>query len=281
MDQKICVNGRNGRAGIIQMTASLYLETGLRNGITFLKRCYYTPPLKIADVTEGSKTATLAVMLMSASPGILDGDRYDMHFHIAAGTSIKMYTQGYQRLFTMKGKAAQVTNVHLESGARLHFMPHPVVPHKGADFSATCNIYLAGNCVLCWGEVLACGRKANGEVFQYTRYHNVTSIYHYHRLVMKENLLLQPGSMPVDAIGYLEGYTHMANLVYLDESVQVKEVIALVVKWLALQPGIVYGVSAAPVNGITVRLLGDKAEQLYECLLAVSVQLSVFSNQPA
>ena len=43
-------------------------------------------------------------MLMSSSPGILDEDKYLMKIEVAEGCALKLHTQSYQRLFTMKNK---------------------------------------------------------------------------------------------------------------------------------------------------------------------------------
>ena len=96
------------------------------------------------------------------------------------------------------------------------YLPHLSVPHEGSDFTARNKIYLVDNCSLVWGEVLTCGRKLNGEVFLFSKYHNVTEIFLNNKLIIKENLLIQPGQINVNAIGQLEGYTHQASLIYLD-----------------------------------------------------------------
>jgi urease accessory protein len=253
------------------MKASLNIHTAVRAGITYLKSSYYTPPFKVADITQGRHAGTLELMLMSASPGVLDGDDYTLNFHLEAGSLLRVQTQSYQRLFTMQGSATQHMEVHLEKNASLVYLPHPVVPHKGANFSVNSHINLSERCVLCWGEVVTCGRKLNGEIFQYTRYQNSTRISRCGKLVLKENLLLQPAIAPVNRMGNLEGYTHMASMICLDEHMPVKQMVQQASAWLALQPGMVGGISAAPVNGVTVRLLGYQAEQLYRCLHELAI----------
>ena len=53
------------------MNAQLHIQTALRNGITYLKNCYATPPFKLANITEDKQSHELQLMLMSSSPGIL------------------------------------------------------------------------------------------------------------------------------------------------------------------------------------------------------------------
>lgn len=256
------------------MKANLHIQTGCTNGITHLASSYYTPPFKVADITEDKRSPALHLMLMNASPGVLDGDVYDMRIDVGEGCSLKVQTQSYQRLFAMTGCATQQLLVNVQAGASFHYLPHPVVPHKGADFSAANIIHLSKNGMLCWGEVVTCGRKLNGEVFQYSRYRNLTKIYIENKLVVKENLLLQPGLLPVHGIGLLEGYTHMASLIYLAEAINVVSATEQITAQLQLQPDLLFGITAAPVNGIIIRLLGNKAEQLYDCLKSVAACLN-------
>ena len=40
----------------------------------------------------------------------------------------------------------------------------------------------------------------------------------------------------------------------------------------------VFGITAAPLNGFIVRLLGYKAEQLHDCLKAISFQVKAMAG---
>jgi urease accessory protein len=85
--------------------------------------------------------------------------------------------------------------------------------------------------------------------------------------------LLQPATINLNAIGQLQGYTHQASLIYLNEKIDVKELIADVRELISSQKDISMGITAAPAKGIIVRLLGQKAEQLFDCLKMIASQL--------
>jgi urease accessory protein len=252
------------------MRATLHIQTACREGRTYLKKAYCTPPFKIADVTENKKENRLQLMLMSASPGILDGDEYRMTIDLAENTSVQLSTQSYQRLFTMKQGASQHLQIQMAAGSSFCFLPHPTVPHKASDFTAINHIYLSAHCTLVWGEVLTCGRKLNDEVFSFSKYHTLTKILLNDRLVIKENLLIQPAATDVFAMGWLEGYTHQASLIYLHETTAIPETCKRIEEGLSQQPDLIFGITAAPVNGLIIRLLGQKAEQLHDCLKRIA-----------
>lgn len=245
------------------LTASLHIATALRQGRTIVSRSFCTQPFKIVNTTEDKLRADLQLMLMNASPGILDNDRYDLAIDVAEGCMLTVETQSYQRVFQMKQGAVQKFVVRLKNASTFAFLPHPLVLHKGAVLRSQAAIYLEKGCRLLWGEVISCGRKLNGEIFQFSLYHGLTEIFLNERLVVKENLVLQPGETNLHAIGQWEGFTHQSTLLFIDEQVNVQATIDLVVQTLDNLAGIRFGVSALPVNGIIVRMLGYKAEELF------------------
>lgn len=252
------------------MIANLHIQTALANALTYLKKCYCTTPFKVANITEDKKNPTLRLMLMSSSPGILDGDEYQLKIALEENCSLQLHTQSYQRLFNMKLQATQQMEVSLAKGAAFCYIPHPAVPHEQSNFTARNKIFLVDNCSLIFGEILTCGRKLNGEVFLFSKHHTITEIFINNQLIIKENLLMQPATIDLNAIGQLQGYTHQASLIYLDEKADVKLLMAGVKELISFQKDISMGITAAPANGIIIRLLGQKAEQLFDCLKMIA-----------
>ena len=253
------------------LTSEVHIEIVKKNGINIPVKLYVTQPFKILNVTENKREGILRLMMMSSSPGILDGDNYNIRVSLAKASSLELQTQSYQRLFSMNGGAALKLQVCLEDNAFFKYLPHPVVPHQGSDFVTSNKIYLSKGCTLIFGEVFTCGRKLNGEVFSFTRYQSVTEIFYNNRLVVKENLFMQPGVITANGLGQLEGFTHQATLIFLDEKAIVKPLIREISEFLDLRPDVLYGITSAPVNGIIIRLLGNKAEQLFDCLKEISL----------
>lgn len=255
------------------MTAAVTIETGLRKGMGFLKSCYCTPPFKVLDITEDRRSNTLHLMLMSSSPGVLDGDIYTFKIAVASGCHLALYTQSYQRLFPMERGAAQHIEITMEEGSSFTFLPHPSVPHHQSYFTSIANIHLSKSCRLVWGEVLTSGRGQNGETFAFTRFQSCTQIYKSTRLVVKENQVLQPALTPLHGLGQWEGFTHQASFIYLEESIAIPTLIQQFYDWLEAQPQLCFGITALPENGLLVRLLGYKAEYLHGLLKKLAALL--------
>lgn len=262
------------------LKGKLHIVAGCRHNRSYLKSAFYTPPFKVADVTGRSASSKLHLMLMNASPGVLDGDDYELLVELEEGASLQLETQSYQRLFQMKNSARQTMKVVLDKYAAFTYLPHPVVPHKDASFATHNQIFLEEGCSLIWGEVLTAGRSLNDEQFLFKRYHSKTEIFLCEQLIVKENILLQPTAAPVSGIGQMEGYTHQASLLVINGQLGYEPAFALAEDFLAGQSQICYGVSLLPVRGLVIRILGYKSEQLFNCLnsLAVRIQSTFGSN---
>ncbi len=252
------------------MNAQLHIHVANRDGRSYLKKAFFTTPFKVANITEDKSVRQLQLMLMSSSPGILDGDVYEMKIEVEKSGSIQLFTQAYQRLFLMKQGATQQLTVQLADDSEFCFLPHPSVPHKLSIFTTHNNFYLSNNCQFIFGEVLTCGRKLNGEVFLFSKYHSITQVFINNKLVIKENLLMQPSFINLYAIGQLEGFTHQASMIYLQPNVDCKKLQAAIIEILSTEKNMEFGITAAPVNGLIIRLMGHGAEQLYNCLKRVA-----------
>jgi urease accessory protein len=262
------------------MKAALHIQVAAKNGKAFLKKAWCTTPFKVMDITEDKNCGHLQLMLMSSSPGILDGDEYDMKIEVETGCSLQLYTQAYQRLFHMQQGASQQLQLHLADGASFCYLPHPSVPHQQSVFTSRNNFYLGSSCSFIFGEILTCGRKLNGESFLLSKYHSITNVFINNRLAVRENLLMQPGLINVHEIGQLEGYTHQAGMLWLQDAVDVKAVQVQLLNLLAAEKQIEAGVSAASVNGLIIRLLGNGAEELYNCLQRINTLLQTYKAVP-
>ena len=247
------------------MNSHLHIVAGYKNQKTYLKQSFCKQPFKVANITEDNKSGLLRLMIMSSSPGVLDNDHFIIEVLVEENAKVLLTTQGYQRLFTMSGHARQSMKVHVDNKGTFYFLPHPNVPHAASDFSSVNNIYLAGEHNLIWSEIITCGRKLSGEEFKFTRFHNVTNVYLHNKLVVKENVLIEPSKKNVHAIGQLEGYTHQSTLLFINDHVNLKKILKACEEFLSGMEGIAFGISTLPVNGMIIRILGQKGEELFNC----------------
>lgn len=256
------------------MINQLMIIAGFKEEKSYLKDIFFTRPFRVADVGQYKTDDHLYLMVMSSSPGLLDKDQYDISIKVETGSRLQLQSQAYQRLFNMQEGASQKMKIVLEPGSAFSYVPHPVVPHQNAKFKSHTTAYLQENCELLLSEIITCGRKHSGEVFRFTYFQNLTEIYDRQKLVLKDNILLQPQQVPPNTIGQWEGYTHQGTLLYLHTGEKpALAYLERVQKIVEKEKGVSFGLSEMAANGFVLRILGNGGEQLFTCFKRVQEAL--------
>ena len=260
------------------MKGRLQLRTAFRSGSTVVADLYYAPPYKLVQVSKPG--VLLHLVLMCASPGILDGDNYEMEVDVAEGTRVYWTTPSFQRLFAMKKGARHQMQVRVRKGAAFYCVSYPLVPQAGSVFSGMNSIYLDENAILFWSEIITSGR-GGGEQFLFTRFQSKTEIFYSGKIIVRENLVLYPSEVNLQEIGQLEGFTHQATIFFIHPGVQFEELNQELFSFLKDKQQIEFGITRLQVNGICIRILGYKGEQLYDAVQQLRQHLvAVVTKEP-
>lgn len=247
------------------MISNLDIRVEQRDGVSFLKDAYVTQPFRIVPVGQYKKDNAAYLMIMSSSPGLLDGDDHQINIHLAQKSTLQLQTQAYQRLFHMKDKSTQTTVIRMEKKSAFAYVPHPIVPQKSSTFLSHNVIKMDEGCHLLMSEIVTCGRKMSGEVFEYNTFQNLTEVYLLDKLVVKDNVLLKAQSMPMQGLTFLEGFTHQGSLIYYNSAQQnVQQYIELFYDQYKDNHNLEFGISKLQGDGFIVRVLGNGAEQIFQ-----------------
>jgi urease accessory protein len=245
------------------------LSTGIVDGYPRLIDQYFMVPFGLLRFDKRTHADPwLRYMIRSSSPGILDGDFYDWEISVAKDTILGLETQGYQRIYEMNegGFAKQEVKVEVGEGGFLHYIPHPTVPHKNSNYEARNTINLKESSKLIWGEVITCGRKFHGEIFEYKRLMNHTKIFVDDQLIFNDKLLFEPSKIDVTSIGQLEGYTHQATLIYYHKGANLDDTFNYLTESVKDQEEVEYGMSTTLLDAVVIRVVGNSGEQLYKII---------------
>jgi urease accessory protein len=252
------------------MDSRLHIIAGFKDGGSYVKDLYVSLPFRVVSVGQRKSDNKLYQMVMTSSPGILDGDHYHLDIELEQDSSLQLQSQSYQRLFNMKDKAVQELNVKMDDNTSFAYVPHPVVPHEDSNFQSKANIQVGKNSQIIISEIVTCGRKHYGEVFKLKRFQNLMEIYHENKLVIKDNVVIQPDLIPISSIGNLEQYTHQGTLIFystknnIDKNNLVETIVELAEQH---KEAMEVGVSAMEDNGFVVRALGHGGELMYNFFL--------------
>lgn len=262
------------------MKCTLTILTGYKNGKTYLKDTFFTRPIRVANTGLYEEDDGLYLLFMNSSPGILDMDEYDLSIHLEENSRLQVRSQSYQRLFNMKRGASQKLKVQLSNHSTFSYVPHPVVPHKNSKFKNHSIIEMGDDCDLILSEIITCGRKLCGEIFEFSHFHNLTEVYYHDRLILKDNIVLEPQISPLNTPIQLESFTHQATFVFIStKEGSAHPFIQHTYDILSLEKDLIFGISEMAGNGFILRVLGNGGEQLYDCFQ--HLQQILWSNKQA
>lgn len=250
----------------------LNITIGFKSGRSYLKDAFFTPPFRVADVSERRSDPSHYLMIQSSSPGILDRDHYQISVETEPNSRLQLQSQSYQRLFKMERGARQNMTIDLRSGSVMSYVPHPVVPHEASIFESHNIIRMETDSVFIYGEIITCGRKLSGEMFRFKKFKNLTEVYLEGKLLVKDNILIEPERMDVHSLGMMEGYTHQGTLLYVNARNEEIDPEPLHDR-LAQEEGVIFGLSKPHPNTVIIRLLGNGGEQLYNAFKSIEALL--------
>ena len=233
-------------------------------GESYVKDLAFTAPYKIMAPFH-RPNGCIQLMLMSASAGIMAGDRQEFDFTIESGAQVEYISQAYEKIHQMvEGEAIRKTRVHVDSHAKLLFNPQTTIPFKDSSYTNYMDIYLKddSSCFF-MSEILSCGRAARDEKFQYTKYHNLVHIYRGKELIYRDNSRFAPSRYDMTGFGMYEGYSHMGTIflsksLLKDDSVAEESFLALLEKVSDLEGGF----TRTAWGDYVVRLFAHRAQIL-------------------
>ncbi|OOF88724.1 urease accessory protein [Rodentibacter ratti] len=259
------------------MNSKLKLSTKLaQNGKTQLADYFATPPFKVMVLPHysGIWQRGLNAMQMSSSPGVLAGDLLDIQISLAKSTALSLHTQAFTRVQTMNENesAEQITQINLAEGSRLFYLPHPLVLHKDSAFKQKTLIEMQPNSELIYGEIVAIGRVLNNERFafrQFSSHVKINKLQHDGKKypLVSDCIQWLPSSMHLTALSQMENYSHQGSLVYLNlakSAVELKGILQAIHAHIAEEKTMLVGASLLNRDGIIVRVLGHRANQIQD-----------------
>lgn len=252
------------------MINKLQITAAVKNDRTILKDCFFTQPFRVVNISEDRKDPRLYLMVMSSSPGLLNEDKYTIEINVESGAELMLQSQAYQRVFKMKGSASIKQQIKIGNNATLYYVPHPVVPHNGSTLLSESEIFLEEGSRLVFADILTCGRKHSGELFQYASFTNRIAVHYGNRLIYKDNIVLEPASGNAFGMGQCEGYTHQAGFLIADMTGKIDDsFFDSVHDIINTELSISFGITRAHDHLLAGRILAKGGEQLYQLLKQV------------
>lgn len=239
------------------MESIFKLETEFKHNKTVVSDSFFTYPFKITKPFYNKNE--MKIIMMSATPGILENDCYNIDFRIGENSNVYITGQSFTKIFKMKnGIANQKIYGKIKAGAILKYIPCPSIPFEDSNFKSMTVFDLEKGATLVYSDIVSCGRIGMDEYFKFKKYHSRTQINYDNKIILLDNNLLEPNSMNVKDIGFYEGYTHQGLLYIFSENIEYKSIID---NKIAKIKDIEFGITHSE-KGLLIRTLSKSAQAI-------------------
>ena len=233
-----------------------------------------TAPFRIMKAFKPERYHGYAsLMTMSSSAGLMAGDEQRIRVTVGGDASLAMSAQAFEKVHRMDdGEATRTTEIVVAHGGALSYIQQPVIPFAGSRFTGTTTISLAdATATLAYGEVIACGRVARGERFQFAHYENRVRIDVAGHLLYRDTMVFDPTVDNLEGIGGFEGFSHLASLVIVapgadDTLVDDMRTACVELNDSSIAGGVTYLGTVGGAHAIAARLLGHRAQNMLRCI---------------
>jgi urease accessory protein len=245
-------------------------------GQTILAGCHQEPPLKVVRAFAIEDGAAL-VHLHNVSGGLLGGDRMTLAVNLGASAVAQITTTGATRIYRPRaesGATSQSTEIEVGEDGLLEYLPDAVIPFARARYSQRTEVRLASGAGLFWWEILAPGREAHGELFEYESVELRTDLAAENRLIAVERVRLEPKSRQLMSKARIGEYRTWATFyicrvgVGVAEWIEIEKELREVLGRLGGQDAL-WGISTLPAHGLVVRCAAKRGRDVLQGLYDV------------
>ena len=244
---------------------------------TFLADSFQQAPLKVVRAFTLEDGTALA-HLHNVSGGLLGGDRLAMQVNLASGTTVQLTSTGATRIYRDREgfpATTQCNDISVGTGALLEYLPDATIPFAGSRYAQRTSIELAEGAGLFWWEIVAPGREASGELFEYEEFAMRTRVSALGRRIAAETLCLRPRQENVSSLARLGQYRYTATFyicrvgleqrAWRDAENRLREATS----GMTRQGEILWGVSSLAAHGLIVRCLARNGREVLPGLHAI------------
>jgi len=246
------------------------------SGQSILSVAEQQPPLKVVRAFPLADGAAL-VHLHNVSGGVLGGDLLEMAVEVGPQASVQLTTTSATRLYRHRPlvpDSAQINRIAVREGSLLEYLPDPLIPFAGARYRQQTKIELEADAGLFWWEVVAPGREARGELFEYDRLELALEIRAAGRPIALERNRLEPHIRPMNSVARMGEYRYFASFYICRVGLEaahwrvMEQELSELADTHTRASEVLWGVSTLPIHGVVVRALSVNGRDIATGLTA-------------
>jgi len=254
--------GRLGSHGT--WAGTLSLDIAAKAGQSRAARQYHDGALRILRPHYLDESGQVCYVVINPGGAYLGGDKYLIEIDVAGGADLLLTTQSATKIYRTPGSRAEShTSIRLGPGARLEYLPDPLIAYREASYTQVTAVDMDPTASLVMAEVVTPGWSPDGKLFRYDEIRLRNEISINGTLTVLDNLLIRPGTgSPVESMGAMEQFTHLGSLLVMDARVDAALVQAVHERLAPIDPGGELGLTLLDGPGFALRALSNSTEPL-------------------
>jgi urease accessory protein len=247
------------------------------SGSTFLADSFQEAPLKVVRAFT-MEDGTALIHLHNVSGGLLGGDRLAMQIFIANGAKVQLTTTGATRIYRNRegfSATTQCNEISVGKDGMLEYVPDATIPFAGARYLQRTSIELADGAGIFWWEIVAPGREARGELFEYEEFAVNTRVSALGRRIAAEHFCLRPRKVNVSSFARFGQYRYLATFYICRVGLETEawrgteDQLRELTTSMTRRGEILWGVSSLVAHGLVVRCLARNGREILPGLQAI------------
>lgn len=231
---------------------------------------------KISPAIYLGREKTPCYFLLHLGGGYVEGEVYKNSITLKKDAKVIITTQAPTKVYKCeKNKEAsyQQTTIKMEENSILEYISDSVILYKNAVYNQDTTIYMDKNSTLIYTDGITSGWSPDGAKFQYEGVRMRNKIYVDNKLLLLDNLQLNPREYDVTELGLLEGYINFGTMVVVDSRITEEDVEKARELINALDLDVKFGVSSLESNGFIIRVLGNLTQEIQKAIDEVHYHL--------
>ena len=259
-----------------QVSGNVNLVLENRANGTVASTVHFVGASKVSPAIFLGREKTPCYFLLHLGGGYVEGEIYQNLIEVKKDAKAIITTQAPTKVYKCeknKEAACQKTIIRMEENSVLEYISDSVILYKNAVYNQDTTIYMDKKSTLIYTDGITSGWSPDGAKFQYDSVKLKNKIYINNKILLLDNLQLNPSEYDVTEIGILEGYINFGTMVVINENMDESyvEKARKIINDLNLD--IKYGVSILENNGIIIRVLGNLTQDIQNAIDAVHYYL--------
>ena len=252
------VVSKNKYSGIIE----LVLEN--KDNKTISTKKIYKGLSRVSPSTKMDRENISTFYLIGLGGGYIEGEKYKNTFILKDETRAIITTQASTKVYkcTHGLKAEQETIIRIVKNSILEYITDSVILYKDAIYKQVNNIYLDETSTLIYSDGITAGWSPEGDKFKYNSVQLKSNVYINDKIVLLDNLIINPTNNDVTQLGFFEEYLNFGTILVINKNIT-DEVVEEIRKLLAkIDLPIDYGISILETTGFVLRVLGNLTQHI-------------------